>query len=59
MPADRPARRGARRAVTIRDMAIAAGVHPSTVSRNFDLHQRTRSTKPPGDEVARGRMVRR
>jgi len=40
MPADRPARHSARRAVTIRDVAVAAGMHPSTISRSFDRHQR-------------------
>ena len=53
MPADRPARRGARQVVTIRDVAVAAGVHPFTVSRSFDLHRRTRSMKPSGSACSR------
>jgi LacI family transcriptional regulator len=36
---DRPERGGGRRAVTIRDVAVAAGVHPSTVSRSLDPEQ--------------------
>jgi LacI family transcriptional regulator len=52
MPADRSARGGARRAVTIRDVAVAAGVHPSTVSRSLDPDQRTRV-----NEVTRERVL--
>jgi DNA-binding LacI/PurR family transcriptional regulator len=57
MPAVRPARGGARRAVTIRGVAVAAGVHPSTVLRSPDPDQRTRVNEATRERVLEGHLT--
>jgi DNA-binding LacI/PurR family transcriptional regulator len=49
---------GARRAVTIHDVAVAAGVNPSTVSRSLDPTSGAGSTKPPGSVLEAAGLLR-
>jgi Bacterial regulatory proteins, lacI family/Periplasmic binding proteins and sugar binding domain of LacI family len=54
MAADKPertGRTGSRRSVTIRDVAQAAGVHPSTVSRSLDPGQAARVNEATRERV--------
>jgi LacI family transcriptional regulator len=51
MAADKAGRAGPRRAVTLRDVALAAGVHPSTVSRSLDPGQSARVNEATRERV--------